>query len=105
MMGTKIRAFAPLPDLSLEELVPKDNFYRRLGMPRPCSSPRDRTSRGCSSTVRGVRGEKRRWPPCAIRLPIHANCVAPGSIARNAPASSEGFSTSRPILGRSVVQT
>ena len=30
MMGTKIRGFAPLPDLSLEELVPKDNFYRRL---------------------------------------------------------------------------
>ena len=30
MMGTKIREFAPLPDLSLEELIPKDNFYRRL---------------------------------------------------------------------------
>jgi transposase len=31
MMGTKIRNFVPLPtDLSLDELVPKDNFYRRL---------------------------------------------------------------------------
>ena len=30
MMGTKLRNFAPLPDLSLEELVPKDNFYRHL---------------------------------------------------------------------------
>lgn len=30
MMGTKIRDFAPLPGLSLEELVPTDNFYRRL---------------------------------------------------------------------------
>src|ERR671916_61438 len=30
MMGIKVRNFAPLPDLSLEELVPKDNFYRRL---------------------------------------------------------------------------
>lgn len=31
MMGTKIRNFAPLPrDVSLEDLVPKDNFYRRL---------------------------------------------------------------------------
>ena len=30
MMGTKVRDFAPLPNLSLEELVPKDNFYRRL---------------------------------------------------------------------------
>ncbi len=24
MMGTKVRTFAPLPDLSLEELVPED---------------------------------------------------------------------------------
>jgi transposase len=31
MMGTKIRSFEPLPpDVSLEELLPKDNFYRRL---------------------------------------------------------------------------
>jgi hypothetical protein len=31
MMGTKVRTFSPLPhDLSLEELVPKDSFYRRL---------------------------------------------------------------------------
>jgi transposase len=31
MMGTKVRSFAALPDdLSLEDLVPEDNFYRRL---------------------------------------------------------------------------
>jgi transposase len=30
MMGTKIRTFSPLQSVSLEELVPKDNFYRRL---------------------------------------------------------------------------
>ena len=31
MMGKKERNFSPLPsDVSLEELVPKDNFYRRL---------------------------------------------------------------------------
>jgi hypothetical protein len=30
MMATKIRNFVLLPDLSLQELVPKDNFYRRL---------------------------------------------------------------------------
>ena len=31
MMGTKVRSFAPLPhDISLEDLVPEDNFYRRL---------------------------------------------------------------------------
>jgi transposase len=30
MMGTKERNFSPLADLSLEELVPEDNFYRCL---------------------------------------------------------------------------
>jgi len=31
MMGIKIRSFSPLPDdLSLEDLVPNDHFYRRL---------------------------------------------------------------------------
>ena len=29
-MGTKERAFAALPDVSLEELVPRGHFYRRL---------------------------------------------------------------------------
>jgi len=31
MMGTKERCFAPLVNVSLEELVPADHFYRRLG--------------------------------------------------------------------------
>jgi len=30
MMGTKRRSFAPLVNLSLEELVPQDHFYRHL---------------------------------------------------------------------------
>ena len=31
MMGTKVRSFAPLPEnISLEDLVPEENFYRRL---------------------------------------------------------------------------
>ena len=30
MMGTKQRDFSSLQDVSLEELVPEDNFYRRL---------------------------------------------------------------------------
>jgi hypothetical protein len=31
MMATKERNFQPLPeDISLEDLVPEDNFYRRL---------------------------------------------------------------------------
>jgi transposase len=41
MMGTKIRNFAPLPDLSLEELVPKDNFYRCLDATLDLSFVRD----------------------------------------------------------------
>lgn len=41
MMGTKIRTFAPLPNLSLEELVPKDNFYRRLEATLDLSFVRD----------------------------------------------------------------
>ena len=30
MMGTNERSFAPLIHVSLEELVPKDHFYRQL---------------------------------------------------------------------------
>ena len=30
MMGHKERAFGPLPPLTLEDLVPADNFYRHL---------------------------------------------------------------------------
>ena len=31
MMGIKVRSFSPLPyDISLEDLLPEDNFYRRL---------------------------------------------------------------------------
>jgi transposase len=41
-MGTKIRSFAPLPhDLSLEDLVPEDNFYRRLEAALDLSFVRD----------------------------------------------------------------
>ncbi len=42
MMGTKVRSFAPLPhDLSLEDLVPQDNFYRRLEAQLDLSFVRD----------------------------------------------------------------
>jgi transposase len=41
-MGAKIRNyFAPLPDLSLQELVPKDDFYRRLDATLDLSFVRD----------------------------------------------------------------
>jgi transposase len=42
MMGKKIRDFAPLPtNLSLEELVPEENFYRRLDRRLDLSFVRD----------------------------------------------------------------
>ena len=41
MMGKKIRNFVPVSDLSLEELVPKDNFYRRLDRKLDLSFVRD----------------------------------------------------------------
>ena len=42
MMGTKIHNFAPLPrDVSLEDLVLKDNFYRRLEATLDLSFVRD----------------------------------------------------------------
>ena len=40
-MGTKMRHFSPLRNLSLEELVPKDNFYRRLDAMLDLSFVRD----------------------------------------------------------------
>ena len=30
MLGTKLRAFAPLGNVSLDDLVPADHFYRHL---------------------------------------------------------------------------
>jgi transposase len=42
MIGKKIRNFAPIPpNLSLEELVPKDNFYRCLDQELDLSFVRD----------------------------------------------------------------
>src|ERR671939_1833494 len=41
MMGTKERNFSPLTYLSLEELVPQDNFYRRLEATLDLSFVRD----------------------------------------------------------------
>jgi len=46
MMGTKTRNFTLLPNLSLEELVPKDNFYRRLEATLDLSFVRELT-KGC----------------------------------------------------------
>ena len=47
MMGTKIRSFSPLPDdVSLEDLVPKDHFYRRLEAALDLSCPGSGTTSG-----------------------------------------------------------
>jgi transposase len=41
MMGTKQRHFSLLQDVSLEKLVPEDNFYRRLERTLDLSFVRD----------------------------------------------------------------
>jgi transposase len=41
MMGTKQRHFSSLQDVSLDELVPEDNFYRRLEKTLDLSFVRD----------------------------------------------------------------
>jgi hypothetical protein len=57
MMGTKLRSFSPLPDdLSLEDLLPEDHFYRRLEATLDLSFVRLRSSPRSTPTVGG-----RRW--------------------------------------------
>jgi transposase len=41
MMGTKVRTFAPQINVSLEELVPQDHFYRHLDQKRDLSFVRE----------------------------------------------------------------
>jgi hypothetical protein len=48
MMGTKERSFAPLVQVSLEELVPQDHFYRHVQTVRDLSFVYDPV-RACSS--------------------------------------------------------
>jgi len=83
MMGMKERHFAPLVNVSLEELVPQDHFYRRLertldlsfvrefvqetyaGGGRPSIDPVvfSNYNWSCSSRVSGPNGNS-----CAMRL-------------------------------------
>jgi hypothetical protein len=63
MMGAKIRTFAPLPDLSLEDLVPKDNSYRRLEAIIDLSFVRDLVKR--SATLLRVVRASIRWSSLA----------------------------------------
>lgn len=87
MMGTKIHSFSPLPhDLSLEDLVPQDHFYRRLQARLDLSVVRElvapgrsrRRSRGLRPRASGqarkkgrlaLQGRRARPPHRARRLP------------------------------------
>ena len=93
MMGIKIRNFAPLPrDVSLEDLVPKDNFYRHLehrldlsfvrDLVEDCYAPSGRPSVGTRGSPRvffrlqlvmffeGVRSERELMRIAADRLSV-----------------------------------
>ena len=84
MMGTKVRAFVPVPrETSLEDLVPEDNFYRRLEERLDLSFVRElvrplyagaagrrltrwsssSSNSSCPSTARGARGSSCGWWP------------------------------------------
>ena len=53
MMGTKERNFHSLPeDISLEDLVPKDDFYRRLRERLDLSFVRDLVEDLCAASGR-----------------------------------------------------
>src|SRR5215208_3259734 len=82
ILGTKIRAFAPLPNLSLEELVPKDNFYRRLEatldlsfareLVRDCYAPVGRPSVDPVVFFEGLRSERQLME--VVHAPILGAC-------------------------------
>jgi hypothetical protein len=63
MMGTKMRHVSPLPNLSLEELVPKDSFYRRPDAMLDLSFVRELVS---ISTARPLSSFAHRYTPLDI---------------------------------------
>jgi hypothetical protein len=74
MMGIKDRSFIALPrDISLEELVPKDNFYRRLHRTLDLSFVRD--------LVRPfyARGGRPSVDPVVFFLTVARECLLRGS--------------------------
>ena len=97
MMDTKIRNFAPLPDLSLEELVPKDNFYRHLdamldlsfvgNLVRDCyaSSGRSSVAPVCRPPIRCPRPGRRlsKWTMPGTR----ARTGSPATAGRTVPSA------------------
>src|SRR5215208_4757794 len=101
MMGTKERNFQPLPeDISLEDLVPEDNFYRILqekldlsfvrelvedryaASGRPSVDPED----GAQHRMVEERAILRYWSPTRRRVPrVHsaAGCFSPDDAPKN----------------------
>ncbi len=86
MMGAKIRNFAPLPDLSLEELVPEDNFYRRLRKKSQSISPtRVITTRRAATKS-----------PMSCTAPRYQR-KDPAALVGDIPAEGEGFEPPRAL--------
>ena len=65
MRGTKLWDFASLPNLSLEELVPKDNFYSRLQSALDLSFVRDLLEGASTPLV--VAPASIRWSYCLFQ--------------------------------------
>jgi hypothetical protein len=55
MMGTKERRFAPLINVSVEELVPQDHFYRTWSARLICRSLGSSCSRAMQGRVESTR--------------------------------------------------
>ena len=67
-MGMKIRRFSPLPrDLSLEDLIPVDHFYRRLEEALDLSFVRELVAPLYAGGGRSSAVSSRRSSGCALR--------------------------------------
>jgi hypothetical protein len=79
MMGTKERAFGPLPPVTLEDLVPPGHFYRLSRGPAAAVplQVRDDPTAGVRSASWGVR---------RLRLPAAVHHVTAGSAGVVLPA-------------------
>jgi hypothetical protein len=92
MMGTKIRNFAPLPrEVSLEDLVPKDNFYRRLEATIDLSFVRDLVKDHYACAGRPS------IDPVVFFLTVARECLL-----RGLPSSDDGASQPASLSGRAA---
>ena len=65
MMGTKERAFAPLPPVTLEDLVPPDHFYRHLERSLDLAFVRDLVRDAYAETSGGPRSTRSSSSSCS----------------------------------------